>query len=191
MIGCPHPGIGGLNAAGSAQKEYDAYLQSTEAHIQQFQAKLVETYSTFVNGDMISHAADLGTAILDLVNKTDLLKHSLIAMAALKIGQSISTVGGAVAGTVTQMKTLGDAIQQVKGLPLDDDLRKEVLDKIGEATKSLTEKNLKLLLSQKNNRRTYTPCSRYSRKYNTCLLKCRHCSPCCLNRSGKSCECTF
>lgn len=67
-----------LNAAGSAQKEYDAYLQSTEAHIQQFQAKLVETYSTFVNGDMISHTADLGTAVLDLVNKTDLLKHSLI-----------------------------------------------------------------------------------------------------------------
>ena len=138
-----------LNAAGSAQKEYNTYLESTEAHIQQFQAKLVKTYSTFLNGNMISHAADLGTAILDLVNKTDLLKHSLIAITTLKVGQGIATVGGAISGTVTQMNTLGNALQQIKSLPLDDDLRKEVLDDIGEATKSLTEKNLKLLLSQK------------------------------------------
>lgn len=138
-----------IHATGSAQKEYDSYLESTEAHIQQFQTKLVETYSTFVNGDMISHAADLGTAILDLVNKTDLLKHSLIAIAALKIGQSISAVGGAVAGTVTQMNTLGKALQQIKNLDNGNILRKDALDELGYATQSLTEKNLKLLLSQK------------------------------------------
>ena len=138
-----------IHAAGSAQKEYNTYLESTEAHIQQFQAKLVETYSTFMNGDMISHTADLGTAVLDLVNKTDLLKHSLIAITTLKVGQGISAVGGAIAGTVTQMNTLGNALQQIRNLPLDKVLRKSALDDIGEATKSLTEKNLKLLLSQK------------------------------------------
>lgn len=138
-----------MNAAGSAQKEYDTYLESTEAHIQQFQAKLVETYSTFMNGDMISHVADLGTGILDLVNKTDLLKHSLVAIATVKIGQGITAVGGAIAGTVTQMNTLGNAIQQVKNLSVDDSLRVRALIDIGESTQSLTEKNLKLLLSQK------------------------------------------
>ncbi|WWR16821.1 phage tail tape measure protein [Lachnospiraceae bacterium JLR.KK008] len=138
-----------LNAAGSAQRAYDTYLKGTQAHLQQFQSKLVETYSTFVNGDMISHAADLGTAVLDLVNKTDLLKHSLIAVTALKIGQGISAVGGAIAGTITQMNTLGNAIQQIKSLPLDDDLRKTALKEIGIQTQNLTEKNLKLLLSQK------------------------------------------
>ena len=137
-----------LNAAGSAQKEYDIYLESTEAHIQQFQAKLVETYSTFMNVDMISHTADLGTAVLDLVNKTDLLKHSLIAIAALKIGQGISAVGGAIAGTVTQMNTLGNAIQQIKSLPLENMLKTKPLIEIGEVTQNLTEKNLRLLLSQ-------------------------------------------
>lgn len=138
-----------LNAAGSAQREYDTYLESTEAHLQQFQAKLVETYSTFINGDMISHAADLGSAILDLINKTDLLKHGLIAIATLKIGQGISAAGGAIAGTITQMNILGNALQQIKSLPLDSVLRKATLDDIGESTKALTEKNLKLLLSQK------------------------------------------
>ena len=137
-----------LNAAGSAQREYDTYLESTEAHLQQFQAKLVETYSAFINGDMISHAADLGSAILDLINKTDLLKHGLIAIATLKIGQGISAVGGTVAGTITQMNTLGNAIQQVKSLPLEDTLKTKPLIEIGEATQNLTEKNLRLLLSQ-------------------------------------------
>lgn len=137
-----------INAAGSAQKEYDTYLESTEAHIQQFQSKLVETYSTFMNGDMISHTADIGTAILDLVNKTDLLKHSLVAIATIKIGQGITAVGGTIAGTVTQMNTLGNALQQIKNLPLDDVLKNDVLSKLGESTKLLTEKNLKLLLSQ-------------------------------------------
>lgn len=138
-----------INAAGSAQKEYDAYLESTEAHLQQFQSKLVETYTTLLtNGDMISHAADLGTAILNLVNKTDLLKHSLVAIATIKIGQGITAVGGAIAGTVSQMNTLGNALQMVKNLPLDDVLKNDVLSKLGESTKLLTEKNLKLLLSQ-------------------------------------------
>lgn len=138
-----------LHSAGSAQKEYDTYLGSTEAHLQQFQAKLVETYSTFINGDMISHAADLGTSILDLVNKTDLLKHSLIAIAAIKIGQGVTTVGGVIASTVTQMKTLGGAIQQVENLNNSNIFREDALDELGYATQSLTEKNLKLLLSQK------------------------------------------
>ncbi len=138
-----------LNAAGSAQKEYDTYLESTEAHIQQFQAKLVETYSTFLNGDMISHVADLGTGLLDLVNKTDLLKHTLIAIATIKIGQGISDLGGVIANTTKQMKTLGSALQQVKDLPSDGALRASEIEKLGESTKSLTEKNLKFILSQK------------------------------------------
>ena len=139
-----------INAAGSAQKEYDAYLESTEAHIAKFQATLVETYSTFMSGDMISHAADMGTAILNLVNQTDLLKHSILAIFALNIGKGITTIGEVVADTAKQMNALGSALQQVKSLPVDKVLNNKSLNEIGEATKSLTEKNLKLLLSQKN-----------------------------------------
>ncbi len=138
-----------LNAAGSAQREYDVYLESTEAHIQQFQAKLVETYATFMNGDMISHVADLGTAILGIVNKMDLLKHGLIAVAAIKIGQGIAGAGGVISGTISQMNVLGNALQKVRDLPVDSEARLYALAQIGESTKSLTDKNLKLLLSQK------------------------------------------
>ena len=43
---------------------------------------------------------------------------------------------------------LGNALQMVKSLPPDDGLKANALNEIGESTKSLTEKNLKLLLSQ-------------------------------------------
>lgn len=138
-----------INAAGSAQKEYDTYLQSTEAHIARFRATLVETYSTFMNGDLISHTADMGTGILELVNNTDLLKHSILAVLALNIGNGITAIGAAIATTAKQMNTLGSALQQIKNLPMDDDLRLDALSKIGAETQMLTEKNLHLLLAQK------------------------------------------
>ena len=138
-----------LHSAGSAQKEYNAYLESTEAHIQRFKATLTETYTSFLNGNMVSHVVDIGTAVLDLNNKTDLLKHSILAIAALNIGKGVSVIGASIASTAKQMNVLGNALQQVKNLPIDDILRENALEKIGESTKNLTEHNLKLLLSQK------------------------------------------
>ena len=138
-----------LHSAGSAQKEYNAYLESTEAHIQRFKATLTETYTSFLNGNMVSHVVDIGTAVLDLNNKTDLLKHSILAIAALNIGKGVSVIGASIASTAKQMNVLGNALQQVKSLPIDDILREKALEKIGESTKNLTEHNLKLLLSQK------------------------------------------
>lgn len=137
-----------LNSAGSAQAEYDKYLESSEAHIQQFKAKLVELYSTFMSGDKINFMADSGSAILDLLNNTDLLRHSLLAIASIKIGQGISTIGLSIADSVKQMNTLGNAIKQVNNLSFDNVLRKETIKNVTDATKGLTDKNLKLLLSQ-------------------------------------------
>lgn len=143
-----------MNAAGSMAQEYSKYMESAEAHITIFKEKLVETYSTFMSGDLIKYTADVGNGILDLVNSTDLLKHSILAVLALNIGKGITSFGTAVATTAKQMNTLGSALQQIKNLPIDKFLRKSSIDEIGESTKKLTEKNLQLLLSQKELRET-------------------------------------
>lgn len=137
-----------INAANSMAEEYSKYMESAEAHITIFKEKLVETYSTFMSGDAIKYTADLGSGLLDLVNSTDLLRHSILAVLSLNIGKGITSVGASIASTVKQMNTLGNTIQQVKNLPVDS-TRVDILEQIGNATKSLTEKNLKLLLSQK------------------------------------------
>ncbi len=74
-----------MNAANSMAEEYSKYIESAEAHITIFKEKLVETYSTFMSGDLIKYTADLGSGILDLVNSTDLLKHGILAVLAILI----------------------------------------------------------------------------------------------------------
>ena len=137
-----------INAANSMAEEYSKYMESAEASLTIFKERLVETYSTFMSGDMIKYTADLGSGILDLVNSTDLLRHGILAVLSLNIGKGITSIGASIASTVKQMNTLGNALQQVKNLPVDS-TRIDVLEQVGNATKSLTEKNLKLLLSQK------------------------------------------
>lgn len=139
-----------INAANSMAEEYGKYMESAEAHITIFKEKLVETYSTFMSGDLIKYTADVGNGILDLVNSTDLLKHGILAVLAINVGKGITSFGTAIATTVRQMNMLGSALQQMKNLPSDAMLRKNTLVDVGKATKNLTEKNLKLLLSNKN-----------------------------------------
>ena len=138
-----------INAANSMAEEYSKYMESASAHITIFKEKLVETYSTFMSGDLIKYTSDLGSGILDLVNSTDLLRHGILAVLSLNIGKGITSLGASIASTVKQMNTLGNALQQVKNLPVDEGLRKKALQEIGKETKNLSESNLKLLLSQK------------------------------------------
>lgn len=137
-----------MNAANSMAEEYSKYMESAEASLTIFKEKLVETYSTFMSGDLIKYTADMGSGLLDLVNATDLLRHGLVGIVSLNVGKGITSIGASIASTVKQMNTLGNALQQVKNLPVDS-TRVDVLEQIGKSTKSLTEKNLKLLLSQK------------------------------------------
>lgn len=138
-----------INSANSMAEEYSKYMESAEASLTTFKNKLVETYSTFISGDLIKYTADMGSGLLDLVNATDLLRHGLVGIVSLNIGKGITSIGASIAATVKQMNTLGNALQQVKNLPIDEGLRVDALEQIGNTTKSLTEKNLKLLLSQK------------------------------------------
>ena len=137
-----------INSANSMAEEYSKYMESAEASLTIFKEKLVETYSTFMSIDLIKYTADMGSGLLDLVNATDLLRHGLVGIVSLNIGKGITTIGASIASTVKQMNTLGNALQQVKNLPVDEGLRKESLQELGEATKNLTENNLKLLLSR-------------------------------------------
>jgi TP901 family phage tail tape measure protein len=138
-----------MNAANSMAEEYSKYMESAEARITVFKEKLIETYSTFMSGDLIKYTADVGSGLLDLINSTDLLKNSILAILALNIGKGVSAVGAAIVSASKQMNILGDALQQINSLPIDGALRKKTLQEIGKETLSLTEKNLKLLLSQK------------------------------------------
>ena len=138
-----------MNAANSMAEEYSKYMESVSASLTIFKEKLIETYSTFMSGDLIKYTADMGSGLLDLVNATDLLRHGLVGIISLNIGKGITSIGASIASATKQFNMLGNALQQVKNLPVDKVLRKESLQELGKETLFLTEKNLKLLLSQK------------------------------------------
>ncbi len=139
-----------LNSAGSVNKEFERYQESASAAVTRFKETLVDTYTGILNGDMIKGVADTGSAILDLSNKFNLLQSSIIGTASVVAVKGIVSIETACISTTRQMGMLGDAINRINLLPTNTKARKAELLSIGEATKGLSDKQNKLLLSNKN-----------------------------------------
>lgn len=139
-----------LNSMGSVDKEFERYQESASAAVTRFKETLVDTYTGILSGDMIKGAADTGSAILDLANKFNLLQSSIIGIASVGMVKGIVSIGTACVSTAKQMSMLGDAIGRVNSLPSNTKARKSELISIGEATKELSDKQNKLLLSNRN-----------------------------------------
>lgn len=73
-----------LNSAGSAQKEFDTWSESIEAHINTFKAAFEGLSETLVDKGTISGFVDLGTSIINVLNDTiekgGLLKTLLLSL---------------------------------------------------------------------------------------------------------------
>ncbi|GAA6278454.1 phage tail tape measure protein [Enterocloster bolteae] len=139
-----------LNSTGSVNKEFERYQESASAAVIRFKETLVDTYTSILSGDMIKGAADTGSAILELANKFNLLQSSIIGITAVGAVKGITAIGTACLSSAKQMSALGDAINRVNSLPSDGKARTAVLKSIGEETRGLTDKQNKLLLSNKN-----------------------------------------
>lgn len=138
-----------LNSVGSVEREFQRYQEGASAAITRFKETLVYTYTGILSGDMTKSIANVGTSILDLVNKFNLLQSSLVGIAATGAVKSIVAISTACVSTAMQMSTLGDAIKQIDSLPIDAGKRKTALVNIGKASKSLSDSQNKLLLSNK------------------------------------------
>lgn len=76
-----------LNSQGAALKQYDAYLQSTEAKINKFIATLEGFWLKLISGDSINSIIDFGTSLVEIldrvVNKIGLLTTATIALTSV------------------------------------------------------------------------------------------------------------
>lgn len=85
------------NSAGSAQKEFDSWSQSIEAHINTFKASFESLSQTVIDSDLIKFVVDFGTTILNTLD-------SVIS----KFG-TIPTLLGSIA-TVGAIKNVGELL---------------------------------------------------------------------------------
>lgn len=119
------------SSAGALQKAYDTRMQSTQAHINQFNASFQELSSTLISSNMLKFAIDTGTALVSLANglqKVHLLLPSIIGMItvikgirfAKSLSESASKVQTLIAATLKEKVVTDSLAQSVSVLTLKE-----------------------------------------------------------------------
>lgn len=139
-----------LNSAGSAQKEYDKYLESSEASLNKFRASMIETYQSVVSGETVTGLLDCGNAALQFANSLNLVESTLKGFVAIAAVKGITKFSVALKASTLQASNFGKALQFASNVPEGNlSQRFGMLKNIAIASKSLTEVQLKQVLSNK------------------------------------------
>lgn len=105
-----------LNATGSAQREYDKYLSSSEASLNRFKASMTETYQSVINGETVTGILNCGNATLQFVNSLGLVESTLKGLIAIGIVKAITTLSTAFKASAIQASNFGTALNAVKNM---------------------------------------------------------------------------
>lgn len=105
-----------LESAGSAQEEYNIYLESSEAALNRFQSSMTETYQSVINGETITGILNCGNATLQLVNNLGLVESTLKGLVAIGIVKVITTLSTAFKASAIQASNFGTALSTVKNM---------------------------------------------------------------------------
>ena len=105
-----------LNATGSAQREYDKYLSSSEASLNKFKASMTETYQSVINGETVTGILNCGNATLQFVNSLGLVESTLKGLIAIGIVKAVTTLSTAFKASAIQASNFGTALNAVKNM---------------------------------------------------------------------------
>lgn len=105
-----------LNSAGSAQKEYDTYLDSSEASLNRFKSSMTETYQSVISGQTVTALLNCGNATLQFVNSLGLVESTLKGLVAIGIVKAITTLSTAFKASAIQASNFGTALNTVKNM---------------------------------------------------------------------------
>lgn len=105
-----------LNATGSAQKEYDKYLESSEASLNRFKANMVEAYQSVINGETAKGILDTGNAVLTFANDLGLVESTLKGFIAIGIIKVLTTLSTTFKACAIQANNFGTALNTAKNM---------------------------------------------------------------------------
>ena len=139
-----------LHSTGSAQREYDKYLESSEASLNRFKASMTETYQSVINGQTVTGLLNCGNAALQFANSIGLVESSLKGLLTIGIIKVITTVTTAFRASAIQASNFGTALNAVKSMSMLQSGTTEytnALNTLKAVSASLTETQLKHILS--------------------------------------------
>ncbi|MSS63709.1 phage tail tape measure protein [Velocimicrobium porci] len=105
-----------LEASGSAQREYDKYLESSEASLNRFKSSMTETYQSVIDGETVKGLLNCGNATLQFVNSLGLVESTLKGLVVIGIVKAITTLSTAFEASAIQASNFGTALNTVKNM---------------------------------------------------------------------------
>lgn len=142
-----------LASAGSAQEEYNKYLESSEASLNRFKASMTETYQSVISGETVTGILSCANATLQFVNGLGLVESSLKGIIAIKIVKAVTMMSASLKASAIQASKFGTALKTVNNMSSMTKGTKEYADALQSLKTSctgLTEKQLKQVLSNKS-----------------------------------------
>lgn len=137
------------NSAGTAAEKFKAYQESVESHYNSMIASAEAFAKQSVPVEFINGLMDAGSAILDFLTYTELLKTALAALGSALAVKGISAMGKKiteVTQTVSKLSTAFNLLDKAAKVDLSADEFNTLLA----ATKGLNAQQLKLIVSSKN-----------------------------------------
>lgn len=132
------------NSEGTAQKKFeDNYLNSLEAKTNQLKSSLEGLSTSLISDDMYAGFLDGSKAIVDFVDKTNLLKGALAGLGTFGGAFVFKNLTSMIQGTVREFSNLGNAMNLVKTGTIDTKGFKELLN----LAQGLSESQMQLVLS--------------------------------------------
>lgn len=140
------------NSAGTALKRYEVYQDSLEAKTNQLTNAFEGLSVNLIDDDTYAGILDATTALVEFIDKTNLLKGTLAGVATAGILSAFSSIATGVVAAIKSTAQLTSAMAM-----FNNGLNADNLESIGKACIGLSDNQLKLVLSTKklkNSQRT-------------------------------------
>lgn len=138
------------DSAGTALKKFGAYQESIEAKAAGFTAALESLTMDTFDPDFVKDLIDTGASLVELVEKTGLLRAALVSLGAAGTMKGIQMIASGFRNTTTNILNLGTSINTLRRLGDTSELTSETIGTLGRMTKGLTDQQLALVLSSRN-----------------------------------------
>ena len=138
-----------ITSAGSATKEYEVWMQSADAASQRFANNVTEAYQSIINGNTVRDLTNMGSSVLEFANAWGILEGSLRGVLLLGVGKFITTASMAFVQGTKSVERYGQALRMVNNIP-NGNQRYDYLKQLASVTKTLTNEQLKQVLSNKS-----------------------------------------
>ena len=142
-----------LSSAGSAQEEYNKYLQGSEASLNTFKASMTEAYQSVIDGSTTKAILDCGTATLDFANSLGIIESTLKGFLAIGIVKGVTKLSMAFKASSIQASNFGIALKTANNMNTLTKGTSEYVNAMNTlkvATSGLSEAKLRQVLASKS-----------------------------------------